>query len=60
MLVVCTTSHDMAVQEERKALPKPEQISSPSEATFETRFEQFYLQLSEGKTGGMVVRSYMY
>lgn len=25
-------------------------------ATFEERFEQFYLQLSEGKTGGMVVR----
>lgn len=27
-------------------------------ASFEERFEQFYLQLSEGKTGGMVVRKY--
>lgn len=24
--------------------------------TFEERFQQFYLQLSDGKTGGMVVR----
>lgn len=24
-------------------------------ATFEERFQQFYLQLAEGKTGGMVV-----
>lgn len=27
------------------------------ETTFEERFEQFYLQLAEGKTGGMVVRA---
>lgn len=26
-------------------------------ATFEERFQQFYLQLAEGKTGGMVVSS---
>lgn len=53
-----TPSHGMAMQEERPASPGPEQTSSPPEATFETRFEQFYLQLSEGKTGGMVVSAW--
>lgn len=54
---VCTSapSHDMAMQDERPDFVQPEQTSSTPEATFETRFEQFYLQLSEGKTGGMVV-----
>eukprot|EP00752_Nemacystus_decipiens_P003041 g2819.t1 len=44
----------MAMKDEGAALSEPEQTSSPPEATFETRFEQFYLQLSEGRTGGMV------
>lgn len=48
-------SHDMSMQDESPDFPAPEQTSRPPEATFETRFEQFYLQLSEGKTGGMVV-----
>ncbi|CAM9503182.1 unnamed protein product, partial [Scytosiphon promiscuus] len=48
-------SHDMAVQEVA-GMPNEhtEQQSSQLEPTFEERFEQFYLQLSEGKTGGMV------
>lgn len=49
-------SHDMAVQE---SAATPDELSEEQdnelEATFEQRFEQFYLQLSEGKTGGMVV-----
>lgn len=51
-------SHDAPVQEERPAeSPEEQDCNPPSEltVTFEQRFEQFYLQLSEGKTGGMVV-----
>ncbi len=50
-------SVDMTAQEAGLVMLSPEQEydSSPPEATFESRFEQFYLQLSEGKTGGMVV-----
>ncbi|CAM9975483.1 unnamed protein product, partial [Ectocarpus fasciculatus] len=50
-------SNDMAVLQESPAAPgKHAQDGSggPLEATFEERFEQFYLQLAEGKTGGMV------
>lgn len=32
-----------------------EDSSGSAAATFEERFEQFHLQLSQGKTGGMVV-----
>lgn len=35
--------------------PTKEDSSGPVAVTFEERFEQFYFQLSEGKTGGMVV-----
>lgn len=52
-------SHDVTMQEERPASPE-EQDCNPREATFEQRFEQFYLQLSEGKTGGMVVSTLLY
>lgn len=37
-------------------MAKEDSGGSAQAATFEERFEQFYLQLSEGKTGGMVVR----
>lgn len=48
--------HDMALQESPGTPDEhTEQQSDQLEATFEQRFEQFYLQLSEGKTGGMVV-----
>lgn len=48
-------SADMTAQEAGLASPEPEDDSSPPDTTFESRFEQFYLQLSENKTGGMVV-----
>lgn len=48
-------SREIDMQDEGPAFSEAEQVSTPPEASFETRFEQFYLQLSEGKTGGMVV-----
>lgn len=50
-------AHDVPVQEERPADSPEEQDCNPlpEQGTFEQRFEQFYLQLSEVKTGGMVV-----
>lgn len=46
------SSHDM-VNEKSRPIAEDERTIV---ASFEERFEQFYLQLSEGKTGGMVVR----
>lgn len=48
----CVPSHDMAEEGERPIEDDERTMAS----NFEERFEQFYLQLSEGKTGGMVVR----
>lgn len=45
-----------SVIQETTPIMKEESGGSAQAATFEERFEQFYLQLSEGKTGGMVVR----
>lgn len=53
-------SNDMAVLQESPAAPGEHAQDGNGgllEATFEERFEQFYLQLAEGKTGGMVVRA---
>lgn len=49
--------HGLPVEEERPVKSPGDQDCNPRPelATFEQRFEQFYLQLSEGKTGGMVV-----
>lgn len=44
------------VIQETIPMVKEDSGGSAQAATFEERFEQFYLQLSEGKTGGMVVR----
>lgn len=46
------SSHGM-VDEELRPIKEDERTMA---LKFEERFEQFYLQLSEGKTGGMVVR----
>lgn len=48
----CISSHGMA-EEEARPIEEDERTMA---SNFEERFEQFYLQLSEGKTGGMVVR----
>lgn len=37
--------------------PHSDRSGIPPVTSFEERFEQFYLQLSERKTGGMVVRT---
>lgn len=47
----CVSLHAMDEEEARPI----EEDEGTMASNFEERFEQFYLQLSEGKTGGMVV-----